>query len=167
MSVNYIACMKKSTRMLETSELELEISEDAKAIGAKPEQQRCPEAKSQEKGSRTILKVYQRRAKLTRANPEVVEPQLDSRIHKTESLIRKYDSATLIDAKLTDSFEFPALKRQVYMERYTTEVKCATTRIFPEFRGIQQSSILHLRNLPVFRMTGVAMKCTKFLLSRI
>ena len=60
-------------RMPETFELELEISEDAQAIGAEPEQQRCPEAKSQEKGPRTILKVYQRCAKMIRANPVVVE----------------------------------------------------------------------------------------------
>lgn len=113
------------------------------------------------------MKVYPCHAKMTRANPAIVEQQLHSRIHKMESLIGKYDSAALIDADLTDSFEFPVLKHQVYMESYTTEAKQATTRIFPEFRGIQQSSILHLRNLPVFGTIGVAMQCTKFLLSRI
>ena len=65
--------MKKNGRMPERSELELEISEDAKAIGAEPEQQRCPEAESQEKGPRTFLQVYQRRAEMTKVNPAVVE----------------------------------------------------------------------------------------------
>lgn len=74
---------------------------------------------------------------MTRANPTIVEPQLDSRIHKTESLVGKYDNAALIDADLMDSFEFPTLKCQVYMESYTTEAKNVATRIFPEFRGIQ------------------------------
>ena len=84
-----------------------------------------------------------------------------------ESLIKKYDSATLIDADLTDSFEFPALKRQVYIENYTIEVGWIAARVLPEFRGIQQSTIMNLRNLPMFGITGTAVLCTKFLLSRV
>ena len=70
---------------------------------------------------------------MTRANTAVVEPQLDSQIHKMESLVGKYDSAALIDADLMDSFEFPALKHQVYMECYTTEARHAANRILSEF----------------------------------
>ena len=104
---------------------------------------------------------------MTKVSPVVVEQELDSRIQKMESLVRKYDSTALIDADLIDSFEFPVLKRQVYMESYTTEARRATTKVLPEFRGIQQSSIMNLRNLPVFGMTGAAMQCTKLFLSRI
>ena len=104
---------------------------------------------------------------MTRVSPAVMEQEIESRIQKMESLVGKYDSATLIDTNLTDSFEFPALKRQVYIENYATAAGQPTTRVLPEFRGIQQSTILNLRNLPVFGITGVAMQCTKFLLSRV
>ena len=94
---------------------------------------------------------------MTRVSPTVVEQELDNRIHKMESLVGKYDSATLIDIDLTDSFEFPMLKRQVYIENYTIEVGRAVARVLPEFRGIQQSTIMNLSKLPVFGITGVVM----------
>lgn len=104
---------------------------------------------------------------MTRVSLAVVEQVLDSRIQKMESLIRKYDSVTLIDVDVMDSFEFPTLKREVYIENYTTKAGRAAARVLPEFRGIQQSSIMNLRNLPVFGITSTAMQCSKFLLSRI
>lgn len=104
---------------------------------------------------------------MTRVSTMVVEQEIDRKIQNMESLVDKYDSATLIDTDLTDSFEFPALKRQVYIENYATEAGQAAARFMPEFRGIQQSTILNLRNLPVFRITGATMQCKKILLSRI
>ena len=55
----------------------------------------------------------------------------------------------------------------MYIENYATEAGRAAARVLPEFRGIQQSTIMNLRNLIVFRITCIAMKCTKFMLSRI
>ena len=48
---------------------------------------------------------------MKRVSLAVVEQELDIRIQKMESLMGIYDSATLIDADVTNSFEFPALKR--------------------------------------------------------
>ena len=62
-----------------------------------------------------------------------VEPELDNKTHKTESLVWKYDNVTLIDANLSNSSEFPALNWQVYMEHYLTTVGHSANRILPEF----------------------------------
>lgn len=53
------------------------------------------------------------------------------------------------------------------MENYATEAGEEAARVLLDFRGIQLSSILNLRNIPVFGTTGAAMQCTKFLLSKI
>ena len=45
----------------------------------------------------------------------------------------KYDSASLIDTDLMDSFEFPKMKRQVYMENYATEARQQAARVLPKF----------------------------------
>ena len=92
----------KSTRMPEQLEL---------AIEAEPEQQNYPDAQHQERTPRRILQVYQRWAKMPKAVPAVIEPELDTRIHKTESLVGKYDNAALIDANLSNAAEFPSLQR--------------------------------------------------------
>ena len=73
---------------------------------------------------------------MTRVIPAVVEQELDSKIQNMESLVGKYDSATLIDTDLTNSFEFPTLKRQVYIENYATAAGQPAARVLPEFRGI-------------------------------
>ena len=43
--------------------------------------------------------------------PAVIEPELDTWIHKTESLVGKYDNAALIDANLSNAAKFPSLQR--------------------------------------------------------
>ena len=99
--------------------------------------------------------------------PAVIEPELDSRIHKTESLVGKYDSAALIDANLSNAAEFPSLQRQAYMEHYCTTAGNPASHLLPEFRGLQTSSLINLRNLPVFGTTGPVLQCTRFLINRI
>ena len=103
------------------------------------------------------MQVYQRREKMTKVVPTVIEQELDERIQKMESLVEKYDSASLIDTDLKDSFQFPVMKKQVYMENYATEAEQEAKRVLPDFRGVQQSTILNLRNLLVFGTTGAVM----------
>ena len=81
---------------------------------------------------------------MPKALPSILEPELDSRIHKTESLVRKYDSVALIDANLSDSVEFLALHWQVYMEHYYSTTGHAVNRILPEFWGLHQLSLMNL-----------------------
>ena len=82
-------------------------------------------------------------------------------------MVGKYDNVTLINTDFTDSFQFPALKRQGYIENHVKEGGNEVARVHLDFKGIQRSKILHLRSLPVFGMTGAAMQCTKFLINRI
>ena len=82
------------------------------------------------------LQVYQRREKMTKVAPAIIEQELDERILKMESLVGKYDNAPLIDTYLTDSYQFPVMKRQVYMENYAIEVGEELARVLPEFKGI-------------------------------
>ena len=72
-------------------------------IAAAPEPLNSHNALHQERRPRQILQVYQHRAKMSKVVPAVVEPELDTRIHKTESLVGKYDNAALIDANLSNA----------------------------------------------------------------
>lgn len=95
-----ITCMEtNSTRMLDQFDL---------AIAVTPERLKPQNAQHQDISSRRILQVYQRCAKMPKALLSIAEPTLDSRIHRTESLVGKYDSAVLIDANLSDPVEFPS-----------------------------------------------------------
>ena len=79
------------------------------AIAAAPEPLHSQNTLHQERRPRKILQVYQRRAKMPKVVPAVIEPELDTRIHKTESLVGKYDNAALIDANLSNAAEFSSL----------------------------------------------------------
>ena len=116
--------------------------------------------------SETLL-VYCRRGSMTKTIVSVVEPELDGRIQKPESLVGRYDNTTLIDTDFTDSFQFLALKRHVYIENHVKEGGSEVERVHSDFKGIHRSTILHLKSLPVFDMTGAAMQCTKLLINKI
>ena len=103
------------------------------AIAAAPEQLKSQNSQHQEGKPRRILQVYQHRAKMPKALLSIIEPELNNRIHRTESLVGKYDSAALIDANLSDSSEFPALNWQVYMEHYYSTAGNSANQILPAF----------------------------------
>ena len=90
----------KSTRTLDSFEL---------AIATVPEPLNSHNALHQERRPSQILQVYQRRSKMSKAVPTVIELELNTRIQKTESLVGKYDNAALIDANLSNAAEFPSL----------------------------------------------------------
>ena len=83
---------------------------------------------------------------MTKVALVVVEPELDERIQRMESLVGKYDNASLIDTDFTYSYQFLAMKRQVYIENYAAEGGEEAARLNIEFRGIERSTILNLRS---------------------
>ena len=113
MPVTYITCMKESVRMPEKSELEPETTKVAGETSSEEVQREYPEAGIYKEREDIALQVYHRREKITKVVRVVVEQELDERIQKMESMMGKYDSASLIDTDLMDSFQFPAMKKQV------------------------------------------------------
>ena len=89
MSVTYITCMKDSMRMLKKFELEPETTKVARETSSEEVQRGHPEARIYKEREGVALQVYQRRAKMTRVVPTVVEQELDERIKKMESLVDK------------------------------------------------------------------------------
>ena len=123
-----IICMK-ATRPRMTDQFNLEVA-------ATPEQLQPSNAPHSKGNSKRILQVYQRRTKMPRALISVPEPVLDSRIHRVESLVGKYDNAACMDANLSDPAEFPHLHWQTYMEHHYTPGSSSTSRMRSEFRGL-------------------------------
>ena len=72
-----------------------------------------------------------------------------------------------MDANLSDPAEFPHLHWQVFMEHHYMPGSSSNSRMRDEFRGLQQSTLMNLRSLPVFGTTGPVLQCTRFLLSRV
>lgn len=94
------------------------------------------------------------------------EDRLDERIILLENPYGKYDKSTLFDSDLTDCFQFPTLKREVYAEEVQNEDGMSITRVKEDFRGLQLSTLINLMSLLVFGTQLAAMKCTKLLASR-
>jgi len=82
-------------------------------------------------------------------------------------LYGKYDKAILVDNNLTDCFQFPTLKREVYAEEIQKDDDTKTSRVKETFKGLQRSTLINLRSLPVFDTKFAAMQCTKLLARRM
>jgi len=54
-----------------------------------------------------------------------------------ETLYVKYDKATLVDSDLSNYFQFPTLKREVYTEEVPKGDDTMTTKVKEDFRGLQ------------------------------
>ena len=131
-----------------------ELSEKETTITISP----IPIVEIQSRRIEAAVLVYSRREKMTNISTSVIEPDLYGIIKRVESLIGKYDKALLIDTNFIDSYYFPPMKKQVYIENYVKEVGGEAAKVHPDFRGIQRSTILHLRSLPVFGMMGASMQ---------
>ena len=152
-------CMKATSTGM-TDQFNLEVA-------ATPEHSQYQSTQHLAGSYRRIVQVYQRRAKMPRALLSVPEPALDRRIHRVESLVGKYDNAPCMDANLSDPAEFPNLHWQIFMEHHYTPGSSSNSRMREEFRGLQQSTLMNLRSLPVFGTTGPVLQCTRSLLSRV
>ena len=92
--------------MPEKSELEPETTKVARETSSEEFQWGYLEARIYKEREGVALQVYQRRERMTKVAPAVVEPELDERIQRMESLVGKYDSALLINTDLTRKRKF-------------------------------------------------------------
>lgn len=94
--------------------------------------------------------VYHRRKKISKGMVSVPQDTLNAQIEVVDNLYGKYYKANLIDNDFTDCFHFPAMKKEVYAEEFQKDDSTRTFRVREEFKGIQGSTLLHFRSLPVF-----------------
>jgi len=59
----------------------------------------------------------------------VLEDQLEEQITVLENIYGKYDKETLVDNDLSNYFQFPSLKREVYTEEVPKGDGTMTTKI--------------------------------------
>jgi len=59
------------------------------------------------------------------------------------------------------------MKREVYTKDFLKEEGTKSSRVREEFKGLQRSTILHLRSLLVFGTQFFAMQCTKLLVRKV
>lgn len=97
--------------MSENSELEQETVVALSEISSKEVQRVKPLAGIYRKRAGIVLQMYKRRSNMTKVAPAFVEPELDERIHKMESLVGKYENASFIDKYFIDSYQFSVMKR--------------------------------------------------------
>ena len=100
---------EESMRMSKNSKLEQETVAVVSEISSKEVQRENPIAGIYRETAGVALQVYKRRSKMTKVAPVVVELELDERIQRMESLVGKYDNASLIDIYFMDSYQFLAM----------------------------------------------------------
>lgn len=66
----------------------------------------------------------------------VPEFEFDERIVKTEPIYGKYDKVVLVNNDLLDSFQFPALKHEVYTNPVMKDDGSIFIKVITDFRGI-------------------------------
>lgn len=87
----------------------------------------------------------------------VPEDRLDEQNVLLENPYGKYDKSTLVDNDLMDCFQFLMLKREGYTDEVQKEDGTSTTRFKEDFRGLQRSTLINLRSLPLFGTQLAAM----------
>jgi len=73
---------------------------------------------------------------MTKTVISIPEFEFDERIVKTEPIYGKYDKVVLVDNDLLDSFQFLALKREVYTKSVMKDDGSITIKVITDFRGI-------------------------------
>jgi hypothetical protein len=68
---------------------------------------------------------------------------------------------------LTDTTLFPKMNINVFYEMDSGSKREVKFLPKDEFMKLFHSTIMNLRDLPVFRTTGEVARCTKFLISRV
>lgn len=114
-----------------------------------------------------IFCVYQRHFEMIKTIVSIPNLGLDERNSMRDLVYGKYDKVVLVDNNLSESFQFPAMKHELYIESVMREDGSVTIKVKTDFRGIQQSTLLNLRILLVFGTKMETMQCTKLLVSRM
>lgn len=120
----------------------------------------------QEKQKTTSANCLQKKGNDGQEN-HISSTNLNARIEVMDNLYGKYDQSNLIDNDFTDGFQFLAMKREVYVEEFQLEDGTKAYRIRGDFKGLQNSTLFSLRNLPVFGTQLAAMQCTNLLANRM
>jgi hypothetical protein len=79
----------------------------------------------------------------------------------------KAEQVKLLDLDLTDQVLFPHLNISVFWD--LTPDSMGGMQFFPnsDFINLFNSTIMHLRELPIFRTTGEVTRCTKFMIIHV
>ena len=73
--------------------------------------------------------VYHRRKQMAKGLVSVPQDALNAGIEADDNLYHKYDKANLIDNDFTYYFQFPAMKREVYVEDFQKEDGTKSSRV--------------------------------------
>jgi hypothetical protein len=79
----------------------------------------------------------------------------------------KVEHVKLLDLDLTDSALFPQMHTDVFWEMAPDGIGGMQFVPKEDFINLFNSTIMNLRDLPVFGTTGEVARCTKFLISRV
>jgi hypothetical protein len=97
----------------------------------------------------------------------VPDEPCDPRVEVMGDLKGKVEHVKLLDLDLTDPVLFPQMNIDVFWEMAPDELGGMQFMPKPEFVNLFNSTIMNLRDLPVFGTTGEVARCTKFLISRV
>jgi len=91
----------------------------------------------------------------------------DPRVEVVVDLKGKVEQVKLLDLDLTDQVLFPQMNIDVFWTITPDKLGGMQFVSKPEFINIFNSTIMNLRDLPVFGTTGEVAWCTKFLINRV
>jgi hypothetical protein len=97
----------------------------------------------------------------------VPDEPYDPRVEIVGDLKGKVEHVKLLDLDLTDSALFPQMHTDVFWEIALDGTRDMQFVPRKEFINLFNSTIMNLRDLPVFGTTGEIGRCTKFLISRV
>jgi hypothetical protein len=92
----------------------------------------------------------------------VPDEPCDPRVEVMGDLKGKVEQVKLLDLDLTDPVLFPQMNIDVFWEMAPDELGGMQFMPKPEFVNLFNSTIMNLRDLPVFDTTGEVVRCTNF-----
>jgi hypothetical protein len=97
----------------------------------------------------------------------VPDEPCDPGIEVVGNLKGKVEHVKLLELDLTDLVLFPQMHTDVFWEMAPDGIEGMQFMPKLEFVNLFSSTIVNLRDLPVFDTTGEVVRCTKFLISRV
>jgi hypothetical protein len=105
------------------------------------------------------------RKKSSVSKDAVPDEPCDPRVEIVGDLKGKVEQVKLLDLDLTDQVMFPLMNFSVFWDLAPDTMGGMQFIPKPEFINLFNSSIMNLRDLPVFDTSGEVARCTKFLIS--
>ena len=97
----------------------------------------------------------------------VPDEPCDPRVEVVGNLKGKVEHVKLLDLDLIDSVLFPQMHTYVFWDMAPDETEDMQFMSKSDFINLFNSTIMNLRDLPVFGTTSEVARCTKFLISRV